>query len=106
MTEEEQVKNFLLDKNSIGENIAKAVLLKAQALNPLVKIVADTEPFSSKSDEFFGKFTIIIGTGLRTEQIISVSASCRKHNVKFICGDVFGMFGYSLADFQEHQYFE
>lgn len=105
VTQAELLKNFLLDRNSEGQKIAKAILPKAQALNPLVKITADTETLSSKDKDYFKNFTIIVGTGLTTEQLINIDSICRESNIKFICGDVFGMFGFSLADFQNHDYY-
>lgn len=95
-----------MERKSIGNKIAEAVLLKAQTLNPLVRIVADTENVTKKSDEFFTGFTIVVATGLNTEEILRISGICRKNNIKFICGDVFGMFGFSISDFQEHDYYE
>ncbi|KAJ8950495.1 hypothetical protein NQ318_015239, partial [Aromia moschata] len=86
--------------------IAEEVLLKAQALNPLVKISADTDTPSSKNLKFFEDFTIIVATGLKTDFLLKVDKLCRSKNIKLICGDVFGTFGYSLADFQNHDYFE
>lgn len=80
--------------------------MKAQALNPLVKIKAHVEDVSSKPDSYFAEFTIVIGTGLKSETMIKIDNACRSANVQFICGDVFGMFGYSLADFNQHEYYE
>lgn len=86
--------------------IAEAVLSKAQALNPLVKISTFCETVNSKDESFYKEFTIIIATGLDKEQLLFVSKICRNNNVQLICGDVFGMFGYSLSDLQNHEYYE
>lgn len=86
--------------------IAEEVLIKARALNPLVKITSDSDPPSSKDLKFFEQFTIIVATGIKTDLLLKIDKTCRAKNVKLICGDVFGAFGYSLADFQEHDYFE
>lgn len=106
VTEEEQLKNFLLSKDSIGKKIAEEVLLKAQALNPLVKISADTSSPTSKDGTFFEDFTIIIATGLKTDFLLKIDKICRSKKIKFIAGDVFGTFGFSVADFLNHEYFE
>ncbi|XP_074025647.1 SUMO1 activating enzyme subunit 1 [Leptinotarsa decemlineata] len=106
VTKEEQVKNFLLYPDSIGKKIADEVLLKGRALNPLVKIKVDTDSPASKDQSFFKKFTIIIATGIKTDLLLKIDKICRANNVKLIFGDVFGFFGYSVADFQEHNYFE
>ncbi|KAB0797313.1 hypothetical protein PPYR_08307 [Photinus pyralis] len=105
VTENELLQNFLLNRDSIGQKIAEAVLSKAQALNPLVKITTDTSPLSEKTSAFYKDFTIIVATGLTTKQLIEIDSICRDFNVQFICGDVFGMFGYSLSDFQMHEYY-
>lgn len=106
VTEEEQVKNFLLPSDSKGQKIAEAVLPKAQALNPLVKITADTENPYKKDKSFFENFMIIVGTGLKADLLFTLDRICRSKNIKLIVGDVFGMFGYLVADFQKHNYFE
>lgn len=98
--------NFLLSKDSLGKKLAESVLAKAQALNPLVSITIDTNKVSSKDEEFFTKFTIIVGTCLETTEITKLADICRESSIKLICGDVFGLFGYTMSDFQEHQYFE
>lgn len=124
VTQEEYVKNFLLSESNLGQKasrlyncraafnlllnlqIAEAVVAKAQALNPLVKITADCDKIVSKDEAFFKIFTIIIGTGLNTEQIMFLAKICRSNNIKLICGDVFGMFGYAVLDLQKHEYYE
>lgn len=82
------------------------MLPKAQALNPLVKITADIDDPASKDLSFFEKFTIIIATGVKSSFLLKLDKACRNKNVKLISGDVFGMFGYSLSDFQDHEYYE
>lgn len=67
-----------------------------------MKIIADTDNVVSKPLSFFEKFTIVIGTRLKNNLVLKIAKTCRNAKVKFICGDVFGMFGYTYADFQEH----
>lgn len=106
VTDEEQAKNFLLSKSSTGKKIAEEVLIKAQMLNPLVEIKADTDSPSSKDSSFFKDFTIIVATCIKTDLLLKIDKVCRANNVKLIYGDVFGSFGYSVADFQDHDYHE
>ncbi|XP_018332792.1 SUMO-activating enzyme subunit 1 [Agrilus planipennis] len=106
VTEEKITKNFLLDRNSIGKNMAQSVLLKAQSLNPLVKIVVDTNNISVKQKEYFDSFTMIVATDLKSEDILKLDNICREKKIKFICGNVYGMFGYSILDLQEHEFLE
>ncbi|XP_066251142.1 SUMO-activating enzyme subunit 1 [Euwallacea similis] len=105
VTEEEQNKNFLINRDSIGKQIAKEVLIKAQALNPLVKITADTSDPATKDIKFFETFTIIIATRIKTDFLLKLDKICRSSNVKLIFGDVLGTFGYSVSDFLEHDYY-
>ncbi|KRT86077.1 hypothetical protein AMK59_1202, partial [Oryctes borbonicus] len=106
VTEEDRLVNFLLSQEAVGKNIAKAALGRARPLNPLVKLKADTESLDSKNKDYFKQFTVVIATRLNSEEIIKISGWCRSLNVKFIAGDVFGMFGYSVSDFQDHEYYE
>ncbi|XP_066141922.1 SUMO-activating enzyme subunit 1 [Euwallacea fornicatus] len=105
VTEEEQIKNFLINRDSVGKQIAKEVLIKAQALNPLVKITADTSDPATKDVKFFEAFTIIVATRIKTDFLLKLDKICRSSNVKLIFGDVLGTFGYSVSDFLEHDYY-
>ncbi|XP_060517388.1 SUMO-activating enzyme subunit 1 [Cylas formicarius] len=104
VTEEEQNKNFLLNRGSEGKKIAEEVLIKAQALNPLVKLSADTSAPAEKEAFFFESFTIIVATGIKTDLLFKIDRICRANKIKLIAGDVFGSFGYSVNDFQDHHY--
>ncbi|CAH1967077.1 unnamed protein product [Acanthoscelides obtectus] len=106
VTEEEQPRNFLLSKTSVGKKIAEEVLLKAQMLNPLVKISADTDCPPSKDVSYFKKFTIIVATGIKPDLLLKIDKICRSEKIKLIFGDAFGMFGYSVSDFGKHTYYE
>jgi ubiquitin-like 1-activating enzyme E1 A len=107
VTESDILHNFLLhEKVPVGSKIAEEVLPRAQSLNPLVKIATDTEPVSAKSADYFKEFTIVVATKIKFEHILKIDNVCREHSVKFIYGDVFGFFGFSVSDLQEHDYFE
>jgi hypothetical protein len=107
VTESDILHNFLLhEKVPVGSKIAEEVLPRAQSLNPLVKIATDTEPVSAKSADYFKEFTIVVATKIKFEHILKIDNVCRENSVKFIYGDVFGFFGFSVSDLQEHDYFE
>jgi molybdopterin/thiamine biosynthesis adenylyltransferase len=72
----------------------------------MVQVTADSEDISDKPYSFYGKFDVICATGCPVEQLIAINQTCRGHNIKFFCGDVFGMFGYTFADLQIHEYAE
>lgn len=79
---------------------------RAQQLNPMVQITADSEDIADKPDTFFEQFDVICATECPVEQLIRINQICREKSVKFFCGDVFGMFGYTFADLQIHEYAE
>jgi ubiquitin-like 1-activating enzyme E1 A len=100
------INGSMMTKITLCFKIAEEVLPRAQSLNPLVKIATDTEPVSAKSADYFKEFTIVVATKIKFEHILKIDNVCREHSVKFIYGDVFGFFGFSVSDLQEHDYFE
>lgn len=106
VTQEEQRRNFLIDRDGVGKSMAEAVLAKAQALNPLVKIVVDGSDPADLDAAYYEQFTIIVATGIKSDLVLKLDRICRSAHVKLIFGDVFGSFGYSVADFQQHDYYE
>ncbi|CAG9768334.1 unnamed protein product [Ceutorhynchus assimilis] len=105
VSEEEQQKNFFLTRNGIGKKIAEEFIIKAQLLNPLVKLTADTSDPTTKDSKFFEGFTMVVATRIKTEFLMQIDKICRASKIKLIFGDVFGSFGYSVSDFQEHEYY-
>ncbi|VEN34947.1 unnamed protein product [Callosobruchus maculatus] len=75
-------------------------------LNPLVKISADTDAPTSKDLTYFKKFTIIVATGIKSDLLLKIDKICRSEKIKLIFGDTFGMFGYTVSDFEKHIYYE
>lgn len=106
VTEEDSCYQFLAPVDQIGKNRAVASLERAQALNPLVKVTADTDGVDDKDDDFFTKWSVVIATECTKEQLLHINSICHKANVKFFCADVFGFFGYTFADLQEHEFAE
>lgn len=97
---------FLAPQTSVGKNRAEASLLRAQALNPMVKIVVEKENVNEKPDEFFTSFDVVIMIEAPTKTLIRIDNACRLKGVKFFAGDLWGMHGYTFADLQEHEYNE
>lgn len=97
---------FLAPQTQVGANRAQASLLRAQALNPMVEISVDTGDLAAKPDAFFGQFDVVVVTEASTKTLVRCDNACRLQGVKFFAGDVWGMFGYSFADLQEHEFAE
>ncbi|XP_031635751.1 SUMO-activating enzyme subunit 1 [Contarinia nasturtii] len=97
---------FLVSHDSIGQNRAEASLFRAQALNPMVEIVVDKENVCEKPDEYFHRFDVVILIEVPSSILVRVDNICRLQGIKFFCGDVWGMNGYSFTDLQEHEFAE
>jgi len=106
VTDEDACSQFLAPRDQLGKNRAEASASRAQQLNPMVQVIADSEDIADKPDTFFGQFDVICATDCPGEQLIRINEICRENNIKFFCGDVFGTFGYTFADLQIHEYAE
>ncbi|KAI5633219.1 thiF family domain-containing protein [Phthorimaea operculella] len=106
LTEIDLYSQFLAPPDKIGENRAEASLPRARALNPMVDISSETKGVDELPDSFFAQYDIVVATGLKQEQLERINNICRDNNKKFLCGDVWGMFGYMFADLIDHEYSE
>ncbi|XP_015182981.1 PREDICTED: SUMO-activating enzyme subunit 1 [Polistes dominula] len=106
MTVEDTCSQFFLPHNQIGKNRAEVSLQRAQNLNPMVAVEADTANVDDKPDEFFSNFNVICAIQCTITQLKRINKICREHNIKFFAGDVWGSFGYTFADLMEHEYIE
>lgn len=106
LTETDLYSQFLAPPDKIGENRAEISLPRAKALNPMVDVSFVTKRVDDLSDDFFKAFDIVCATGLKQEQLERINNICRDSNRKFLCGDVWGMFGYMFADLIDHEYSE
>ena len=75
-----------------------------QALNPNVKVVADTQSIEDKNDIFFTQFSAVCVTCCSIPLLIHINTICHTHNIKFFCGDVWGFYGYFFSDLGDHEY--
>jgi len=85
---------------------AEASLSRAQNLNPMVNINADSDKVDDKPDEYFGQFDIVCAMHCTITQLKRINRVCRNQKVKFFAGDVWGALGYVFLDLQEHKYVE
>ncbi|XP_043475996.1 SUMO-activating enzyme subunit 1 [Leptopilina heterotoma] len=97
---------FLVSANQVGENRAEASLQRAQNLNPMVLVTADTSKVDDKPDEFFETFDVVCASECTLTQIKRLNKLARKQNTKFFVGDVWGTFGYTFADLGTHEFVE
>lgn len=106
ITDEDKCSQFFVAHSDIGKNRAEASLRRAQDLNSMVIVETDTDNVDDKPDDYFAKFDVVCATECTITQLKSINAACRKHNVKFFAGDVWGTFGYTFADLISHEYVE
>lgn len=106
VTEIDSTSQFLAPTTSLGENRAQASFTRAQNLNPMVEVKIDTDKLGEKPDIFFSEFDVVLIIEGSLKELIRVNNACRLAGVKFFSGDVWGMFGYSFADLQEHNFVE
>lgn len=59
VTEESRRAQFLIPVDADGQNQAQASLDRAQLLNPMVEVKADTDAVGSKPDDFFFQFDAV-----------------------------------------------
>ncbi|XP_043522570.1 SUMO-activating enzyme subunit 1 [Frieseomelitta varia] len=106
VTVEDWCSQFLAPKESLGKNRAEASVPRAQNLNSMVDVKADTSNIDDKPDTYFSEFNVVCATQCTIMQIKRINEACRKHNVKFFAGDVWGLLGYTFADLMTHEYAE
>ncbi|XP_076014678.1 SUMO-activating enzyme subunit 1 [Genypterus blacodes] len=107
VTEESCRAQFLVPVTAQGQNRAQASLERAQLLNPMVEVCADTEQAEEKPDDFFLQFDAVCLTGGSRDLMVRVDQLCSQNNIKVFCGDVSGYYGYMFINLgQEHNYVE
>uniref|UniRef100_A0A8C5QP85 SUMO1 activating enzyme subunit 1 n=1 Tax=Leptobrachium leishanense TaxID=445787 RepID=A0A8C5QP85_9ANUR len=106
VTQEDSRAQFLIPAGSLGQKRAQASLERAQNLNPMVGVQADTETLEDKAEDFFTQFDAVCLTCCPRDLLVKVDQICHKHGIKFFAGDVFGYHGYMFADLGEHEFVE
>lgn len=98
--------NFFVPRDQLGLNRADSSIMRAQALNPLVELKADTESLADKNEEYFKQFHVVVILEASVAEQIRINNLCRPNNIKFYAADMWGMFGYSFIDLQKHEFSE
>ena len=87
---------------------AESCVEALQTLNPMVKIVADTQKLEEKDETYFSSmnFDLVCALIDDSNELERINSICRKNNVQFLCGQVYGMFGYLFVDLNDYSYIE
>jgi len=92
------------ERDTVGENRAKASQKWTQELNPMVEVHVSEQSVDSQPEEYFRQFDVVILTDQKFDSICRVNKICRLHNIKFQAAGVFGWCGYSFNDFNNHTF--
>ena len=57
---------------------AESSLQRAQQLNPMVQVTADSEDISNKSDSFFKDFDLVVATNCSADQLVGYILCLRR----------------------------
>ncbi|PSN57757.1 SUMO-activating enzyme subunit 1 [Blattella germanica] len=57
----------------------------------MVQVTADSSKVADKPDSFFENFSVVCATECPLKELLRINQICRDKNIKFLCGDVFGM---------------
>merc|ERR1719203_64786 len=106
VTVEDATSQFLAPRDKVGSNRAEASMERLQQLNPMVEVTADTANVKDKAAEFFKDFDIVICTTCSKEELVRINSLCRKDNIMFFGGGVYGFYGYTFMDLVQHEYVE
>ncbi|TRY99758.1 hypothetical protein DNTS_020933 [Danionella cerebrum] len=91
VTEESRRAQFLIPVDADGQNQAQASLERAQFLNPMVEVKAETNP--------------VCLTRCSRDLMVRVDQLCASRNIKLFCGDVYGYNGYMFSDLGQEYHF-
>jgi len=105
-TEKDLCQQFFSTKKDLGKNRAEASLPRSNELNPMVEIVADQQNIVEKTDDFYKKFDVVCLNDCPANVQIKVNEICHRLGIKFLCGHVFGYYGYMFSDLGKHTYME
>ncbi|PIK62693.1 putative SUMO-activating enzyme subunit 1 [Apostichopus japonicus] len=106
VTEADFFSQFLITREEVGKNRATASVARVQELNPNVIVTSDETSVTDKEEAFFKQFDIVCLTYCKPETIVKVNTFCHENNIQFFGGDIFGFYGYSFSDLNEHNFVE
>ncbi|XP_041663849.1 SUMO-activating enzyme subunit 1 [Cheilinus undulatus] len=107
VSEESCRAQFLVPVTDQGKNRAEASKERAQNLNPMVEVHADSGRIEDKADDFFLSFDAVCLTGCSKDLMVRVDQLCSQNKTMFFSGDVYGYYGYMFCNLgPEHNYVE
>ena len=89
---------FYLSEADIGKPRAEACRDCLQELNTAVSVSHSSEDLS---EEFLGRFDVVVATQMSLAESVRIDETCRKHGKAFIKADIRGVFASVFCDFGE-----
>ena len=86
---------FFLREADLGKNRAEASLPRLVELNEYVSTTCTTEPVST---ELVAKYNVVVLTDSSREEQLLIGDFCHANNIKLICANTMGVFGWVLKD--------
>ncbi|XP_030855037.1 SUMO-activating enzyme subunit 1-like [Strongylocentrotus purpuratus] len=106
VTRNDASSQFLAAREDLGKKIATASVQRAQNLNPNVVVTSDEGNVCDKPQEFFKQFDIVCVTSSSVQTMMHVNQICHENDIKFFAGDIYGFYGFSFTDLNEHSFVE
>ena len=85
---------------------AEASVERAQRLNPMVSVTAQTGSSTDLTEEQVAHYDVLVATGCPDAELTRLNALCRRRGVLFLAGDVYGFYGFMFADLGRHEFAE
>lgn len=103
VTREHLTSQLLITPERLGHNLALASRDRTQELNPNVEVKCSRENIMHNL-ETVKDFDVVCLTEADEVVKVAVNTVCRKYNVKFFCGSVFGFYASAFLDLGRHEY--
>lgn len=96
--EEDLGSQFFVSSEDVGSLKLENAKTRIQELNPRVQLTCDTQTVESKNEDFYKGFDLVIGTELRTSQMVKLNKLTRKYNIPVYLVGSNGLFAYIFVD--------
>lgn len=90
---------YYFTEKDIGHNRAEVAKIKLSELNPYVQVNSNTDVLNERDCL---QYQVVVSLSKGVLSNISLSNFCHEHNIKFICTETHGVFGYVFCDFGIH----
>jgi ubiquitin-activating enzyme E1 len=89
--------NFYLSEKDVGKPRAECLYKKLRELNERVALSVHN---GELNESFIKEFRVVCVTNASScSELIRINDICHEHNIQFISGDTYGLFGYVFDDF-------